>query len=104
MLYGAKLQRSCSNFYTEFYYLVCGIVECLAKFMQSMINSKNSTVRIIAHFLATESAVFAENSYCRYLMYKYDISVFAWYGSPYDVMNYGISRTFKICPMNMLAI
>ena len=75
-------------------YLVCGIVECitvkldrsLTKFVHSMINSKNSTVReLIAHFLTTESSVFAEN--CRYLMYKYDISVFAWYGSLYDVMN-----------------
>ena len=51
-----------------------------------MINSKNSTVReLIAQFLTTESSVFAEN--CRYLMYKYNISVFAWYGSLYDVMN-----------------
>ena len=75
-------------------YLVCGIVECitvkrdrrLTKFMHSMINSKNSTIReLIAHFLTTESSVFAES--CRYLMYKYDISVFAWYGSHYDVIN-----------------
>ena len=74
---------------------MCGIVECitvklhdrrLTNFVHSMINSKNSTVReLIAHFLTTESSVFAEN--CRYLMYKYDISVFAWYGSLYDVMN-----------------
>ena len=57
----------------------------LTKYVDSMINSKNSTVReLIAHFLITESSVFAEN--CRYLMYKYDISVFAWYGSLYDVM------------------
>ena len=76
-------------------YLVCCIVECitvkldrrLTKFVHSMINSKNSTVReLIAHFLTTESSVFAEN--CIYLMYKYDISVFAWYGSLYDVMSY----------------
>ena len=75
-------------------YLVCGIVECITvklyrrftKFVHSMINSKNSTHReLIAHFLTTESSVFAEN--CRYLMYKYDISVFVWYGSIYDVMN-----------------
>ena len=75
-------------------YLVCGIVECitvkldrrLTKFVHSMINSKNSTVReLIVHFLKTESSVFAEN--CRYLMYKYDISVFAWYGSLYDVIH-----------------
>ena len=65
-------------------YLVCGIVECitvkldrrLAKFVHFMIHSKNSTVReLIAHFLITESSVFAEN--CRYLKHKYDISVFA---------------------------
>ena len=75
-------------------YSMCGIVECitvkldrrLTKFVHSMINSKNITVReLIAHFLATESSVFAEN--CRYLMYKYEISVFAWYGSISDVMN-----------------
>ena len=58
----------------------------LAKFVNSMISNKNSNVReLIAHLLTTESSVFAEN--CRYLMYKYDISVFAWYGSLYDVMN-----------------
>ena len=51
-----------------------------------MINSKNSPVReLIAHFLPTESSVFAEN--CRYLMYKYDFFVFALSGSFYDVMN-----------------
>ena len=76
-------------------YMMYGIVECitvnllgrrLTKFVYSLINSKNSTVReLIAHFLTTESSVFAEN--CRYLMYKYHISVFAWYGSLYDVMN-----------------
>ena len=71
---------------------MCGIVECinvkldrrLTKFVHSMINSKNSTVcELIAYFLTTESSVFAEN--CRYLMYKYDISVFAWYRSLYYV-------------------
>ena len=90
-------------------YLVCCIVECitvkldrrLTKFVHSMINSKNSTVReLIAHFLTTESSVFAEN--CIYLMYKYDISVFAWYGSL--MMLCTVSSTFKICLMNMLAI
>ena len=53
-----------------------------------MINTiyKNSTVReLIAHFLTTESPVFAEN--CRYLIFKYDNSVFAWYGSLYDFVN-----------------
>ena len=73
---------------------MCGNVECitvkldrrLTKFVHSMINSKNCIVReLIAHLLITKSSVFAEN--CRYLMYKYDISVFAWYGSLYDVMN-----------------
>ena len=73
--------------------MVCGIVECitvnldrcLAKFVLFLINSKNSTVcELIAHFLKTASLVIADN--CRYLMYKYDMSVFAWYGSLYDVM------------------
>ena len=51
-----------------------------------MINSKHSTVReLIFHFHTIESSVFAEN--CGYLMYKYDISVFAWYRSLYDVMD-----------------
>ena len=57
--------------------MVCGIVECitvkldrrLAKFVHSMINSKNSTIReLIVHFLTTESSLFAEN--CRHLMYS----------------------------------
>ena len=73
---------------------MCGIVECntvkldkrLTKFVHSMINSKNSSVRELnAHFLTTESSVFAKK--CRYLMYKYDIFVFAWYGKLYNVMN-----------------
>ena len=56
------------------------------KFVHNMINSKNSTIReLIAHFLTIDSTVFAEN--CGYLMYKYDISVFVWNGSLYDVMN-----------------
>ena len=90
-------------------YLVCGIVECitvmldrrLAKFVNSMINSKNNTVRdLITYFLTTESSVFEENS--RYLMYKYDISVFAWYEA--FMMLGTVSKTFQICQMNMLAI
>ena len=83
------------NFHKELIIIwVCDIVECitvkldrrLTKFVHSMINSKNSTVcELISHFLITESSVFAEN--CRYLMHKYDISVFAWCGSLYDVMH-----------------
>ena len=65
-------------------YLVCSIIECipvnldrrLANFMHSMIN-KHGVRELIAHFLTTQSSVFAEN--CRYLMCKYNISVFAWY-------------------------
>ena len=69
-------------------YLVCGIVECIAvkldrrltKFMYSMVNSKNSNVcKLIAHFFTAESLVCI---FCRYLLYKYDLSVFAWFGSP----------------------
>ena len=65
------------------------------KFLDTPLNitiTRTRTIReetkdseLIAHFLTTESSVFAEN--CRYLMYKYNISVFAWYGSLYDVMN-----------------
>ena len=74
-----------SILYTSMIY--CGF--CPASFICLyifLINSKNCIVReLIAHFLTTESSVFAEN--CGYLMYNYDISVFAWYGSLYDVMN-----------------
>ena len=87
---------------------MCGIVECitvkldrrLTKFVHSMIDSKNSTVReLIAHFLTTESSVFAEN--CRYLMYKYDTFVFARYGSIHDVMNciMNIQKNCQMCPI-----
>ena len=79
--------------YRTYNYLVGGIVECitvkldrrLTRFVHSMINSKNTVRELIAHYLTTEFSVFAEN--CRYLVYKYDISVFAWNGSLYDVMN-----------------
>ena len=86
---------------------MCGIVECitvkldrrLTRFVHSMINSKNSTVRkLITHFLTTESSVFAEN--CRYLIHKYDISVFARYGSLYDVMN--CIKNIQILQANIL--
>ena len=75
--------RSITNYITK---VTVKLDRRLTKFVHSMINSKNSTVReLIAHFRTTESSVVAEN--CRFLMYKYDISVFAWYGSLYDVMN-----------------
>ena len=64
--------------------LLLSCIDALQSLWISMINSKNSIVReLITHFLTTESSVFADNS--RYLMYKYDISVFAWYRSHYDV-------------------
>ena len=66
--------------------LLLSCIDALQSLWISMINSKNIIVReLITHFFTTESSVFADNS--RYLMYKYDISVFAWYGSHYDVMN-----------------
>ena len=57
-------------------YIVCGIVECtcisvkldrrLAKFVYSMLNSRNSTVfKLIRLFLKSDSSTFAEN--VRYL-------------------------------------
>ena len=68
-------------------YLVCSIAECIAvkldrrltKFVYFMVNSKNSNVcKSIAHFFTTESLVCI---FCRHLLYKYDLSVFVWYGS-----------------------
>ena len=66
-------------------YIACGIVECisvklgrrLAKFVYSMLNSRNLTVfKVIRLFLKSDSSTFAEN--VRYLMYKYEIPIFAW--------------------------
>ena len=62
-------QSSYKPSYRTHNYLVCGIVECitvkldrrLRKFVHSMINSKNSTVReLIAHFLTTDASVLAD--------------------------------------------
>ena len=64
-------------------YIVCVIVESisikldrrLAKFVYSMLNSWNLTVfKLIRLFLKGNSSTFAEN--VRYLMYKYEISIF----------------------------
>ena len=64
-------------------YIVCGIVECifiklarrLAKFVYSMLNSRNLTVfKLIRLFLQSDSSTSAEN--VRYLMYKYEIPIF----------------------------
>ena len=64
-------------------YIVCGIVECifiklarrLAKFVYSMLNSRNLTVfKRIRLFLQSNSSTSAEN--VRYLMYKYEIPIF----------------------------
>ena len=64
-------------------YVVCGIVECifiklarrLAKFVYSMLNSRNLTVfKLIRLFLQSDSSTSAEN--VRYLMYKYEIPIF----------------------------
>ena len=93
MLHGAELQGNCSNNILVTIWcvvllnvLLLSCIDALQSLGISMINSKNSIVReLITHFLTTESSVFADNS--RYLMYKYDISVFAWYRSHYDVMN-----------------
>ena len=73
---------------------MCDIVERtvkldkrVAKFVHSMTNSKNSAVRkLIEYFLTTESSVFTDN--CRDYMYKFDISVFAWYESLHDAINF----------------
>ena len=66
-------------------YIICGITECisikldrrLAKFIFSMINSENNTVKSMTHFfLGIESSTLAENY--RYIMYEYDITVPCW--------------------------
>ena len=71
-------------------YIVCGIVECifikldgrLAKFVYSMLNSRNLTVfKRIRLFLQTNSSTSAEN--VRYLMYKYEIPIF-WRGKRFQ--------------------
>ena len=68
-------------------YIICGVVECitvkldrrLCKFIHSMLNSNNMTVKeLLRHFMNCDSSVIAEN--VRYIMHKYDISVFLWYG------------------------
>ena len=76
-------------------YIVCGIVECisikldrrLAKFVYSMLNSRNLTVfKLIRLFLKSDSSTFAEN--VRYLMYKYEIPIFVWESDFSDVIKY----------------
>ena len=76
-------------------YIVCGIIECisikldrrLAKFVYSMLNSRNLTVfKLIRLFLQSDSSTFAEN--VRYLMYKYEIPIFVWERDFSDVIKY----------------
>ena len=76
-------------------YIVCGIVECisvkldrqLAKFVYSMLNSRNLTVfKLIRLFLKSDSSTFAEN--VRYLMYKYEIHIFVCERDFSDVIKY----------------
>ena len=74
---------------------VCGIVECisikldrrLAKFVYSMLNSRNLTVfNLIRLFLKSDSSTLAEN--VRYLMCKYEIPIFVWERHFSDVIKY----------------
>ena len=76
-------------------YIVCGIIECisikldrrLAKFVYSMLNSRNLTVfKLIRLFLQSDSSTFAEN--VQYLMYKYEIPIFVWERDFSDVIKY----------------
>ena len=76
-------------------YIVCGIIEFisikldrrLAKFVYSMLNSRNLTVfKLIRLFLQSDSSTFAEN--VRYLMYKYEIPIFVWERDFSDVIKY----------------
>ena len=76
-------------------YIVCGIIECisikldrrLAKFVYSMLNSRNLTVfKLIRLFLQSDSSTFAEND--GYIMYKYEIPIFVWERDFSDVIKY----------------
>ena len=76
-------------------YIVCGIVECisikldwrLAKFVYSMLKSRNLTVFKFIHlFLKSDSSTFVEN--VRYLMYKYKIPNFVCERNFSDVIKY----------------
>ena len=78
-------------------YIVCGIEECisvkldrrLAKFVYSMLNSRNLTVfKLIRLFLKSDSSTFAKN--VRYLMYmyKYEIPILVWERDFSDVIKY----------------
>ena len=76
-------------------YIVCGIVECIsvkldrrfAKFVYSVLNCRNLTVfKLIRLFLKSDSLTFAEN--VRYLLYKYEIPIFAWERDFSDVIKY----------------
>ncbi len=74
-------------------YIVCNITECisiklhrrLTRFIYSMLNSENETVRAMTEFLLTvEASTLAENY--RYLMYQYNIPVNYWHGSMTDLL------------------
>lgn len=82
-------------------YIVCGITEPIsiklhrrqAKFIYSMINSRNNTVRDMTTFLLTrETSTLAENY--RFIMYTYSIPVFLWQKS--------LSGVLKLCTSKQL--
>jgi len=75
-------------------YIVCGITECvsiklhrrLTKFIYSMINSNNQTVKeLTSYFLSCEASTLAENY--RFIMYEYDIPVFSWHRHLCDLIS-----------------
>ena len=75
------------SYYIQSVYLVQS--RRLAKFVYSMLNSRNLTVFKLIYirlFLQSDSATFAEN--VRYLMYKYEIPIFVWERDFSDVIKY----------------
>ena len=67
--------------------MILGIVKCitvkldrrLAIIVHCLISCKHDTGKALIQIcLSCESSLFAGN--CRYLMYKYNIHVFAWHG------------------------
>ena len=79
-------------------YIVCGIVECisvkldrrLARFVYSILNSRNLTVFKLIRLFLKNPSTFAEN--VRYLMYKYEIPIFVLERDFSDVIKYVLNK------------
>ena len=64
--------------YRTYNYFVCGITEDrVTKFMYSMIHSDNDTVRLMTAFFLLIETSFVAEIFFRYIMYTYNIPMFA---------------------------